>query len=173
VTITFDPNVRPLLMGNRDETLPRIEELVAAADVVKASAEDIEWLHPGVDPEAVAKRWLRQGPALVVVTLGEDGVLAVGRAAGVIRRPAVPVGVVDTVGAGDSFMSALLTGLADAQLLGGAHRERLGAAGVATVVSVLDQAALAAALTCGRPGADPPTRADLDRAAARRAAGSS
>ena len=164
VTITFDPNVRPLLMGPREEVAARIEGLVARSDVVKASAEDLSWLYPADTADAVAARWLGLGPSLVVVTLGPDGVLAVGSATGVLRRPSVPVAVVDTVGAGDAFMAALIAGLGERSLLGRAQAGRLAALDGAELAALLDDASLAAALTCARPGADPPTRDQLMRA---------
>jgi fructokinase len=164
VTITFDPNVRPLLMGRREDVVTRVESLVALAGVVKASAEDLTWLYPDVVPAAVADRWLGLGPSLVAITLGPDGVVAVGSAAGPVQRPAVPVTVVDTVGAGDAFMAALVAGLGERQLLGRAQSGRLAALDGAELAAVLDGAALAAALTCSRPGADPPTGDELMRA---------
>jgi fructokinase len=164
VTITFDPNVRPLLMGRREAVVTRVEELVALSDVVKASAEDLSWLYPDDTPADVAARWLGLGPSLVAITLGPDGVLAAGSATGLVQRPAVPVAVVDTVGAGDAFMAALIAGLAQRDLLGRAQTERLAALDAGELATVLDDAALAAALTCSRPGADPPTAEALRRA---------
>jgi fructokinase len=164
VIITFDPNVRPALMGPRDDVVGRVEALVGLADVVKASAEDLAWLCPHEPPDAVAQRWLAAGPALVVVTLGPEGSLAAGSAAGTVRRPAVPISVVDTVGAGDAFMAALIAGLARRDLLSDPDRGDLAALGAGTLADVLDSAALAAALTCARPGADPPTVEELRRA---------
>ena len=101
------------------------------------------------------------GPGLVVVTRAGEGVYTVSRNLEV-RRPAVPVDLVDTVGAGDSFTSGLLDGLRRADLVGGARRDALAAVDESTLVSVLDRAALVAAITCSRPGADPPTRAEVD-----------
>jgi fructokinase len=164
VTITFDPNVRPLLMGHREFVVTGVEALVALADVVKASAEDLAWLYPADTPAAVAGRWLGLGPSLVAITLGPDGVVAVGSAAGPVERPAVPVTVVDTVGAGDAFMAALVAGLGERGLLGRDRSGRLAALEGAELAAVLDGAALAAALTCARLGADPPTGDELRRA---------
>jgi len=115
----------------------------------------------GLQPAAAAQRWLDLGPSLVAVTLGPDGVVSAGRGAGAVRRPAVPVAVVDTVGAGDAFMSALIAGLAGRRLLGAAHRDRLAVLGNDGLSDVLAQAVLAAALTCARAGADPPTADEL------------
>jgi fructokinase len=85
-----------------------------------------------------------------------------------VRRAAVPVQLVDTVGAGDSFTSGLLDGLRRADLIGGPRREALADVDQATLVSVLDEAAFIAAITCSRPGADPPTHAEVNDALARR-----
>ena len=165
VTVSYDPNVRPALLGDAARARPDIERLVALSDVVKASDEDLRWLYPDRRYEDVAQSWLASGPALVVVTRGGSGLYAV--SAGLeLRRGAVPIDLVDTVGAGDSFTSGLLDGLHRADLVGGARREALAAIDEATLGSVVDAAALIAAITCSRPGADPPTRAEVDAALA-------
>jgi len=161
-TISYDPNVRPQLMGSRESARKRIEEFVEHADVVKASDEDLAWLFPGTAPEDVVRRWLRLGPALVVVTLGAAGAYAAARGAAV-HIPAPPTTVVDTIGAGDSFMAGLLAALSDAGLLGRAQAERLRNLDADQVNEVLEFAAGCAAVTVSRPGADPPRR---DRVAA-------
>ena len=167
VTVSYDPNVRPVLLGDAESARPEIEHLVAMSDVVKVSDEDLRWLYPDRSDEEVAQHWLAAGPALVVVTRGGAGVYAV--SAGLeLRRAAVPIDLVDTVGAGDSFTSGLLDGLHRADLIGGARRDALATIDEATLGSVVDAAALIAAITCSRPGADPPTRAEVD-AAGRRA----
>ena len=78
----------------------------------------------------------------------------------------MPVDLVDTVGAGDSFTSGLLDGLHRADLIGGARRDALAAIDEATLVNIVEEAAQIAAITCSRPGADPPTRPQLDAALA-------
>jgi fructokinase len=161
VTISYDPNVRPALLGDAARARTGIEHLVALSDVVKVSDEDLEWLYPDQPGELLAQHWLGMGPALVVVTRGAMGVYAV--SAGVeLHRPAVPIDLVDTVGAGDSFTSGLLEALHRADLIGGSRRGALAAIDESTLVSVADAAALTAAITCSRPGADPPTRAEVD-----------
>jgi fructokinase len=167
MTVTYDPNCRPLLMGSPDAVRGRIESLVALADVVKASADDLDWLLGGQAPEQVAEAWLAKGPAVVVITLGPAGLLAATRQAGVLRRPGQAVEVVDTVGAGDACMAALLAGLHRRDLLGGDRRDALRAMDAATLTELADEAVLAAAITCTRPGADPPTAAELREAPAR------
>jgi fructokinase len=138
-----------------------VDELLQVADVVKASDEDIEWLAPGRELADVADEWASRGPALVVVTRGGEGALAVGRAAGLVDRQGLPVAVVDTVGAGDSFMGAVLAGLHRRGLLGAAARERLQAMDAATVTELVDEAVEVSAITCSRQGADPPTAQEL------------
>jgi fructokinase len=158
--ISFDPNVRPQLMGSADAAAPRVERLVALADVVKASDEDIAWLYPDATVAEIMARWLALGPALVVVTHGGDGADAL-TASGSVRVPALRAEVVDTIGAGDSFMSGLLAALSDLGLLGSERREQLRALSASDVTQVVQFAARCAAITVSRPGADPPTRADL------------
>ncbi len=160
-TISYDPNCRPILMGEPGDVLPGVHELLAVADVVKVSVEDLEWLLPGRPAEAVLEEWLGFGPAIVAVTLGGDGVLA-GTAGGVrTRRPGVPVTVIDTVGAGDTFSAMLLAGLHRRGLLGAPARAALRAVDGPTLDALLDDAARAAAITCSRRGADPPTAAEM------------
>lgn len=160
VTICLDPNIRPSLVGPREAVRERVEQQVSRADVVKVSAEDLSWLYPHEQPERVATRWRDTGPALVVVTLGAAGACAISHNVEV-WRPAVPVDVVDTVGAGDAFSAGLLDGLRRADLLGGDQRDRLAAVDEATLVGLLDVALRVAGLTCARAGADPPRLAEL------------
>jgi len=161
VTISYDPNVRPALLGDAARARTGIERLVALSDVVKVSDEDLRWLYNDQPDELVAQDWLGLGPALVVVTRGAVGVYAV--SAGVeLHRPAMPIDLVDTVGAGDSFTSGLLEALHRADLLGGSRREAVAAIDESTLASVVEAAALTAAITCSRPGANPPTRAEID-----------
>jgi fructokinase len=160
MTVSYDPNCRPLLMGAPEAVRGRVEAMVGLSDVVKASADDLAWLLPGRAPEQVAEAWLARGPSVVVITLGPAGLLAASQA-GVLRRPGRSVAVVDTVGAGDACMSALLAGLHRRRLLGADRRDALRAIDAATLARLADEAVLAAAITCTRPGADPPTAADL------------
>jgi fructokinase len=166
-TISYDPNCRPALTGPREAVVHRVQRFVSLADVVKASAEDLAWLAPGQAPDQVAAGWLQRGAALVVITLGADGVLARTRQTQGVFRPGRRVEVVDTVGAGDAFVSALLAGLRQRDLLGAHRREALQSIGPGLLVEILDEAVLASAMTCARRGADPPTRAELRAALGR------
>ncbi len=161
-TLTYDPNLRPSIIGPVGPARRTVEHLVTMCDVVKVSDEDLAWLLPGDDPAAVATRWASSGPGLVVVTLGGAGALAVTAAGAQVRVAAPPVVVADTVGAGDSFMAGLVDGLWSAGLLGADRRAALGTAAAATVEQILARCTQVAAITVSRPGADPPTVAELD-----------
>lgn len=166
-TISYDPNCRPQLMGSPADARSKIEQLIGLSDVVKASDEDVAWLYGDAPLEQIVELWAQLGPSLVVVTRGEQGALAcLPKAAGDSVRTLAgqKVSVVDTVGAGDSFMAALISGLLDAGLLGDtAARARLREAGWDGVLPALDRAVAASAITVSRAGAQPPTREHLDQ----------
>ena len=149
--ITYDPNIRPSLLGTHAEALRTFEELVHLTSVVKLSDEDAEWLYPDKTLDETATHILTLGADLAVITKGSSGsLLATPRT--VLSIPAVTSTVVDTIGAGDSYMSALILGILTR-----------GTDGYAP--SVLEQlggtAAAAAAVTVGRAGALPPTGDEL------------
>jgi fructokinase len=164
-TLTFDPNVRPALIEDQEQGRTRIDRLVERCDVVKASDEDMRWIDPNRTPEQVAQTWLALGPSIVAVTMGERGAFAM-CAAGTARVRARPVDVVDTVGAGDAFMTGLIDALWLLGLLGADKRAELRRISVDTLTGVLKTAALSSALTVARAGADLPDRAARDAAAA-------
>ncbi|MHA7277011.1 carbohydrate kinase family protein [Arthrobacter sp. Hz1] len=159
-TISYDPNCRPSIVTDVDFARAQAEKFVALADVVKASDEDLEWLYPGQDVFDTARQWLAHGPAMVVVTRGSLGPWAV-VARGETSVPAPATRVVDTVGAGDSFMSALLGSLVDRGLVGAPRRNELRQLSVEQMEAVLAYAAKAAAVTVSRAGANPPVRSEL------------
>jgi fructokinase len=153
VMISYDPNMRPELVPDRAVAVATVERLVRTCDVVKASAEDMEWLYPGIDIVESGIRWKGLGPSLVVVTDGGKGAHVIAGDGPVVTVPGLVVSVVDTVGAGDAFMA----GLINAVLRVGVHPRDLGAA----LLPVIEDAILVAALTCAQAGANPPTSADL------------
>ncbi|MCH9768165.1 MAG: carbohydrate kinase [Actinomycetia bacterium] len=163
-TLTFDPNIRSALIVDADAARARIDGLLERADVVKASGEDLHWIDPTRSPEQIATGWLALGPSIVVVTMGGDGAFAM-CAAGTVRVPAFTVDVVDTVGAGDAFMSGLIDSLWSLNLLGSQRRPQLAAIGPDELTQAVKAAALTAALTVARTGADLPDRAERDTAA--------
>ena len=164
-TISFDPNCRPSIITDVDYARRQAEKFVTLSDIVKASDEDLAWLYPGVDPLESARRWLAlggaEGPAMVVVTRGAAGPWGI-TAAGEAEFAAPRVEVADTVGAGDSFMAALLSGVVDRGLDGAQNRADLRALPAEGLAALLAHASRAAAVTVSRPGANPPTRAELN-----------
>jgi fructokinase len=154
--VSYDPNVRPLLQPDPAAARAQVEDAVPLAHLVKTSAEDLAYLYPETNPGEIAGRWLQLGARLVVVTDGGAGATAF-TADAAVSRPAPHVDVVDTVGAGDAFTSGLLDALGRRGLL---HPDGLSAAPLA---EVLDEAALVAAVTCSRAGANPPRASELGR----------
>lgn len=153
VVISYDPNIRPALLPDHRAAVEQVEAMVALADVVKASAEDLDWLYPGQDAEDVLRRWRSLGAWIVVMTDGGRGARYLsGEQVGV--APSRSVRVVDTVGAGDAFMAGLINALAAGGYPGGPAAE-------ASVAAAVTEAILVAALTCARAGANPPTAAEL------------
>lgn len=149
--ITYDPNIRPALLGSHAEAISVFEALVHLTDVVKLSDEDAQWLYPRKDLADTAAHLLGLGTGLAVITKGSQGSL-LATAATQLNIPSVKSGVADTIGAGDSYMAALILGLLTR-----------GTDGLAP--AVLEQlgrtASMAAAITVRRPGANPPTLQEL------------
>jgi len=152
--VSFDPNIRPLLMPDHPAAVEAIERMVRLSHVVKASSEDLAWLYPGQGIDDVLERWRGLGPVLVVVTDGSRGAHAITAQGDTLTAPARRVNVVDTVGAGDAFMAGLINALSRFKL---ADNELA----LDVVREVLDDAMLVAALTVQRAGANPPTAAEL------------
>jgi fructokinase len=148
--VTYDPNIRPALIANPTEARTRIEGMVAAARVVKASEDDLAWLYPDDDPLSIAQRWCASGPDLVAVTLGAAGALALTRDQ-IVRVSASSVSIVDTVGAGDTVMGTLI-----AELLTVGSPKSWATLDHTTIEHVLGRCMANAAITVSRPGADPP-----------------
>ena len=152
--VLLDPNCRPGAVADHDAYRRRIDVFARRADIVKASVEDLAYLYPDVPPAEAATILLAAGPSLVLVTDGPHPARAFLPGA-VLAEPVPVVTVADTIGAGDAFGGGFLAwwlahnrgrdDLRDGELVGGALRV----------------AAAAAALTCVRPGADPPHRAEL------------
>jgi len=155
--VSFDPNIRPSLIRDGSGVTARLRRWLGLADIVKASEADIDWIAPGQPVETVARSWRELGPTLVVVTRGEKGVHAAGPA-GPVDLAGVPVRVVDTVGAGDAFMSGLLAAL---ERGGWLSRPGLAGLGAGELTGALSYAQRVAASTCARVGADPPWLAEL------------
>ena len=149
--VSYDPNARPALTPDAARTWLDVREVAASADLVKTSDEDLEFLAPGHTPEEVARLVLAQRTRLFVMTRGGGGAVAItGDAA--VEVPSGRVDVVDTVGAGDSFMAALVA-VALEHGLEDLDEPRLTA--------YLAAAHAVGAVTVSRRGADPPRRDEM------------
>lgn len=155
--VMIDPNIRPAFI--RDETAfrARLERMIAGADIVKLSDDDLHWLAGAGEIEALAQGLLTQGPRLICITEGAKGARGFTRA-GTVSVAASPVTVVDTVGAGDTFNAGVLAALHD---MGALSRAALGDLPREAVAKALTLGTRAAAVTVGRAGANPPRRAEL------------
>jgi fructokinase len=158
--VSYDVNCRPAVGFDRDAERARVERQLEPAHLVKASDDDLAWLFPGADADEIAGRWAG-GIRFVLVTRGGDGVRLHRPGGDVIDVPAVPVEVVDTVGAGDATCGALLTALGEAGALG-RGAQGLAALSVDAWRDALRFAVLVGGETCRRSGAEPPTRAEVD-----------
>ncbi len=165
VFISYDPNVRAggpkswLTDHDHDQAWGDVESLADRANLVKLSEQDIALLHPGADPDDIARSLLTgERTELVILTRGPRGATAYvdGLAVDV---PAAPVAVVDTVGAGDAFMAGVLATLLEDGAFGNyagglPHDQR-------SLERLLTAAAEVAGISCSRAGAAPPSRAEL------------
>jgi fructokinase len=150
--IVFDPNIRPAVLGNRDEYVKKIEKWVAISSVVKVSDEDLNWLYPGRAINEIVNKWLEETVQLVVVTLGDKGITAY-RYNEQVSVDAVKVVVADTVGAGDTVGAILVEAIVNNGL------DKLTGEVLKTM---LNRAAKAAAITVSRTGANPPSKEEID-----------
>jgi len=156
--VVFDPNVRTSLIPDLAAYRARFARWVAATDLLKVSDEDVEALAPGVPPGQAAEGWLKAGPAAVVVTYGASGAILHRAGKKPVSVSAPPVAVVDTIGAGDTFHAAFLVRLFETKAI---KRDRLPQLAESEIGAALEFAAAAAAITCSRPGADPPWRREM------------
>ncbi|MEY3280009.1 MAG: hypothetical protein RIR63_1201 [Actinomycetota bacterium] len=152
--IVFDPNIRPSVMPDLIKYRDEVEKWIKISSVVKFSEDDIAALYPNEDPVGIAKICIEKGVQLVVITKGANGLVGV-TVDGVVEVPGIKVAVVDTVGAGDTVGAIIVeavTQIGILNLTGLKLRE------------VLHRAAVAAAITCSRAGAQPPRAFELTEA---------
>lgn len=149
--IVFDPNIRPAVMSDRDLYEAAVEKWAAISSVIKVSDDDVAWLFPDQSLDDVAERWVRDGAALVVITRGSEGLIGF-TADGAVEVPGVKVEVADTVGAGDTVGAIVVEAMIEKGIM---------ALTGDVLQDVLHRAAKAAAITCSRPGANPPYKHEL------------
>ena len=155
--ISIDPNIRPSLVSDKKSYRARLNRIFSIASIIKISDEDLEWLNPDMAHEDCASGWLGNGVDLVVITKGADGATAY-TSDFFVEQAAESVEVVDTVGAGDTFMAGLLTSLGDSGVL---SSDKLKTVDRKTLLDALLFARRAAAVTVCRKGANPPWKHEL------------
>ncbi len=156
--VSLDPNARPQVIDDRTAWERFHQRWMSRTDIYKASDEDLAWIWPDRSPESSVEALLATGVDTVVLTRGADG-LVLYRADGPVPVDAPEVAVVDTVGAGDTIVATILVSLWER----GVRRDRaeLEALGPSDWFEIGSRAVAAAAVTCSRPGADPPFRHEL------------
>jgi fructokinase len=164
VTISFDPNCRPILIKQKARYVDWMDAFASAADIVRMSDIDFEFLYGGSDYAGKAKSLIEAGADLVVVTRGIKGAQAWHGSAGAVEVQAPAINVVDSIGAGDSFQAALLFAL---RAIGRINSGALAQVNAGELDRALSFAAACAAFTCSRAGADPPRHSDVGPALSR------
>jgi fructokinase len=153
----FDPNIRKNFITDKPAHLARMRRMLAMADIVKLSDEDLDWFDEDGSMAEIAARWLELGPKLVVVTRGANGLIAFSKRH-TVSVDAPRVAVSDTVGAGDTVNAGILASLFDQKLL---TKGAVAALDEAQIRHALTLSSRAAAITVSRPGANPPWRREL------------
>ncbi|GCE23967.1 carbohydrate kinase family protein [Dictyobacter kobayashii] len=158
--LSLDPNIRPSLVNDEAGYRALLQKLIGLTDLLKLSDADLAWLTPNLSIETALQQLARQVPALVVITRGAEGAIAMRKGGIPLQLPGFKVDVTDTIGAGDTFCAGLLTYLADQQIL---THEALAGISDEEQHNMLRFAAAAAALNCLREGADPPARSEVEQ----------
>jgi fructokinase len=151
--VMLDPNCRPAVIADRATYLDRLDRVIARADIVKVSVDDLAYLDPGMDALDAARAITRRGPGVVLLTDGGRPVI-IATASETVEIAVPETRVIDTVGAGDAFGGAFLARWIE---------RGLGRSDLADAAAVRDAVTLAievAHVTCQRAGADPPRRED-------------
>ncbi len=150
----IDPNIRPSFVTDEAAYRARLERMLGAADIIKTSDEDLEWITGGTDAAA-----LLDGHAtkVVLLTRGSKGVTVMTRD-GAVDVPAQKAQVVDTVGAGDTFSAGFLAQMQQGGLL---TKSRLSDASLDDLAAAAAFGAKVAAITVSRAGANPPWASEL------------
>ncbi|MEY2698858.1 MAG: hypothetical protein RL720_814 [Actinomycetota bacterium] len=159
-TVIIDLNIRPGLGFERENETVRVERQIKLAHIVKASDDDLAWLYPDRSPVDTARIWAGQGHH-VIMTRGADGATLFTPTGDTVSVKAPVIDLIDTVGAGDSFLGATLYGLQQRGALGGNAEELLSKVTLDDWIDLLTLAAEVGAITCSRAGCNPPTLAEL------------
>ena len=150
--ISLDPNIRPTVIKDKKKHLARLKRLMARADLIKISDEDVKWMTGKQEFAKAAKVWLRNGAKIVAITRGGEGVEVFTRQHS-LSLSAPKVKIADTVGAGDTFTAGFLTYLNRNALL---TKKAMASIAATQLMHAAEFAMKAAAVTVSRQGADPP-----------------
>jgi fructokinase len=162
--ISLDPNVRPFMIADHAAYVKRFEKWAAASTIVKISEADFDYIYPGLGLRQSLEKVLQMGPSLLVTTLGPKGAMALIKASDEsiieVKVPSMPVEVIDTIGAGDTFHGGFLSRL---YMKGKMNRAAIAGLSAAELEDALLFANKAASLVCSRRGAEPPTMAEIEK----------
>jgi fructokinase len=156
--ISLDPNIRPGFVTDESAYRERLKRVIAMSDIIKVSEEDLAWLEPGKRFEQIAHHWIDGGASIVTLTMGSKGARSITPSSDV-TLPTMPVEVVDTVGAGDTYNAGFLASLRSSDVL---SRQNLRQIDQDSLRLAMQCGAKVAAYTVGQAGANPPWRRDLD-----------
>jgi len=157
--VMIDPNIRPAFIQDADSYRARLNRMIALADIVKVSDEDLDWMVTGDAPLPEKVQTVQaMGPSVVIITRGSSGAQGFLQGGTNVAVPAPPAQVVDTVGAGDTFNAGVLAQLHGAGVL---TKPRLKALSAAELTEALTHGARVAAVTVSRAGANPPWAAEI------------
>ena len=161
--ISFDPNIRPFMIKDRNAYIERFERWIAESTIAKISSLDFGFIYPKLNPEQALHKILAMGPRLAICTLGPKGALALLRRndgnVTKVSAPTVNLPVVNTIGAGDTFHGAFLAWL---ELNGKMSRSALAGLSETDLYDALFFANKAASIVCSRKGTEPPSRKEVD-----------
>jgi fructokinase len=163
--IAFDPNIRPFMIKDRDAYIKRFEKLAGASTIVKISLEDFEFIQPNPDLDEALEKLTAMGSKLAILTLGPDGAIAMLHSdnGNVIKTSVNGINVpnlVDTVGAGDTFIGAFLVWLENKNKMSHNAIDNLTKTELNEALAFANKAA---AFVCTRHGAEPPTFDEVNR----------
>jgi fructokinase len=164
LVIAFDPNIRPFMIKDKDAYMKRFEKWVSASAIAKISIEDFEFIFPKPEPEQALQKILSMGSRLAITTLGPQGAIAMLRQDdGSIIKVSAPAyhipTLVDTIGAGDTFLGAILFWLEQRGKMSHAALVNLSET---ELYDALVFANKAAAIVCTHHGAEPPTLEEVE-----------
>lgn len=157
--VMLDPNIRPQFIQDIDKYRSRLDRMMAMADIVKVSDEDLNWMVPApLSLKEKVETVLDAGPSVVILTRGSEGATGFLADGSEVTVVASRVEIADTVGAGDTFNAGVLAKLYE---LGALQKTKLRSLAVDALEQALVHGARVAAVTVSRAGANPPWADEL------------